>query len=175
MGSATIHAGLKKNPGLKVVWVDAHADFVNPFLKNTEGQNYHGMPLSHISGVHKLPGFDWMDLKIPFENLVLIGIRDIDADEYISLQKHKVKVFTMSHVDKLGIGEVMSQTFKYLDPTNNSPFHISFDLDSVDPYIVNQTGTVFRDGLNHREACHIVKRIVNERHLVSMDITELNP
>lgn len=57
MGSATIHAALKKNPNLKVIWVDAHADFVNPYLKNTEEQNYHGMPLSHISGVHKLPGF----------------------------------------------------------------------------------------------------------------------
>ena len=116
-----------------------------------------------------------MDVTIPYRNLVLIGIRDLDADEYISLKKHKVKVYTMAHVDKLGIGEVMTQAIKHLDPNNKNAFHISFDLDAVDPYIVNQTGTVFRDGLNHREACHIVKRIVNERHLVSMDITELNP
>lgn len=44
----------------------------------------------------------------------------------------------------------MSQAIRYLDPEGNSPFHISFDLDSLDPSIVSQTGTVFRDGLTHR-------------------------
>lgn len=56
----------------------------------------------------------------------------------------------MEHVVKYGIGEVMTRTLKYLDPQGNSPFHISFDLDAVDPYIVNQTGTVYRNGLDHR-------------------------
>jgi arginase family enzyme len=51
---------LSANPNLKVLWVDAHADFVNPYIKGVQNQNYHGMPLSHISGVHDLPGFEWM-------------------------------------------------------------------------------------------------------------------
>lgn len=54
IGSATVHASLKKNPNLKVIWVDAHPDFCN--LKNQK-QNYHGAPLSHVSGLYKLPGF----------------------------------------------------------------------------------------------------------------------
>lgn len=69
----------------------------------------------------------------------------------------------------------MTQTLKYLDSDGNSPFHISFDLDAVDPYIVNQTGTVYRNGLDHRESCHIIRRVVNEKKLVSMDVVELNP
>lgn len=60
LGSATINAALSANPNVKVLWVDAHPDFVNPYLKNTPSQNYHGMPLSHVSGVHQLPGFEWM-------------------------------------------------------------------------------------------------------------------
>ena len=60
IGSATINAALSANPNLKVIWVDAHPDFANPYLKNTQGQNYHGMPVSHVSGVHELPGFKWM-------------------------------------------------------------------------------------------------------------------
>lgn len=60
VGSATIHGSLKRNPNLKVIWVDAHPDFVDPFLKKAESQNYHGMPLGHISGLTKLPGFEWM-------------------------------------------------------------------------------------------------------------------
>lgn len=132
------------------------------------------MPLSHVSGLHSLPGFGWMQEKLPFSSIVLIGIRDLDADEFESLKRHNVKCFTMEHVQKLGIGEVMNQTFEYLDSTGEHPIHLSYDLDGIDPYIVNQTGTVARDGLSHREACHIVKRIVKERNLVSMDIVELN-
>lgn len=60
IGSATINAALSANPELRVLWVDAHADFVNPYLKGTQGQNYHGMPLSHASGLFDLPGFEWL-------------------------------------------------------------------------------------------------------------------
>lgn len=57
IGSSTINAALSQNPNLKVIWVDAHPDFVNPYLKGTDSHNYHGMPLSHVTGVHELPGF----------------------------------------------------------------------------------------------------------------------
>lgn len=56
----------------------------------------------------------------------------------------------MDHVIKYGIGEVMTQALQYLDPKGDSPFHISFDLDVVDPYQANQTGTLYRNGLSHR-------------------------
>lgn len=52
IGSSTINAALSKHPDLKVIWVDAHPDFVNPYLKGTPNQNYHGMPVSHVTGVH---------------------------------------------------------------------------------------------------------------------------
>lgn len=65
----------------------------------------------------------------------------------------------MDHVDKYGIGEVMRQAIQYLDPSGDSPFHISFDIDAVDPSIAYSTGTLFRGGLTHRQSCHIVRRL----------------
>ncbi len=56
----------------------------------------------------------------------------------------------MDHIDWFGIGEVMSQAIEYLDPNGDSPFHISFDIDAIDPFIVSSTGTMFRGGLTHR-------------------------
>lgn len=56
----------------------------------------------------------------------------------------------MDHVDKFGIGEVMRQAIEYLDPKGDNPFHISFDIDAIDPHIVSSTGTRFRGGLTHR-------------------------
>lgn len=105
----------------------------------------------------------------------MVGIRDLDDDEFVSINKHKIKAFSMDHIVKYGIGEVMNQAIQYLDPKGKYPFHISFDLDVMDPYLVNQTGTTYRDGLNHREACHIIRRLANERKVVSMDLAEINP
>jgi len=43
--------------------------------------NYHGYPVAHVSGVASLiPGFKWLINKVPYENLVLVAIRDIDPD-----------------------------------------------------------------------------------------------
>jgi arginase len=60
IGCASINAALSANPNLKVLWVDAHPDFVNPEIKKTESQNYHGLPLSHVTGAIDLPGFKWL-------------------------------------------------------------------------------------------------------------------
>ena len=50
--------------------------------------------------------------------MVIIAIRDIDRDEYVTLKQHGVKCFTMDHIDRYGIGEIMTQTISYLDPKN---------------------------------------------------------
>jgi arginase len=80
----------------------------------------------------------------------------------------------MDHVDKFGIGEVMRQSIDYLDPKGGSPFHLSFDVDAIDPEFAAQTGTRFRYGLSERESVHIVRRLAHERRLVSMDLVEIN-
>lgn len=137
------------------------------------------MPLSHITGltsIPPLPYWSWLS-SFPLldpKNVVLIAIRDIDTDEFISLKQHGIKCFTMDHIDKYGIGEVMTQTINYLDPENKHPFHLSFDVDGIDPEVVTQTGTLFRYGLSAREAVHIVRRLAHERRMVSMDLVEIN-
>jgi arginase len=137
------------------------------------------MPLSHLTGITsipKLPYWSWLTSNplLDPRNVVLIAIRDIDNDEYISLKKVGIKCFTMDHVDKYGIGEVMRQTIDHLDPKNEHPFHISYDVDGIDPAVVGQTGTLFRYGLNGRESVHIVRRLAHERRVVSMDLVEIN-
>jgi arginase len=105
---------------------------------------------------------------------VLIGIRDIDPDEWVNLKKCNVKCFTMDHVTHLGIGEVMRQAVHYLDPVGDKPFHISFDIDAIDPHIAFGTGTKFRGGLSPVEANHIVRATAHLRNLVGLDVMEIN-
>ncbi len=77
-------------------------------------------------------------------------MRDIEEAEFQVIKNNNVKAFTMDHVDKYGIGNVMTQAIQYLDPKGDSPFHISFDVDSLDPGTFSQTGTLFRYGLSAR-------------------------
>jgi len=160
VGTATLHALNHVYSDLKVIWVDAHPDFIDPTM--SDYPNYHGYPLAHISGLaYGIPGFKWISNRIPFENIVLIAIRDIDPDEWINLKAKKIKCFTMDHVKDLGIGEVMRQSIAYLDPEGIKPFHISFDIDAIDPDVAYGTGTKFRGGLTPIEANHIVRKVAH--------------
>jgi arginase len=122
-----------------------------------------------------------MTRRLKPENVVNIGLRDIDSDEWDTIAKYKIKCFTPDHIDMLGIGEVVRRAIEYLDPSasqashTSAPFHISFDIDAMDPLLAEGTGTKYRGGLTVREAFHIVRRVSWERRVVSMDLVEINP
>ena len=97
-------------------------------------------------------------------------MRDIDADEWQTLRDSKIKVFTPDHIDDIGIGAVMKQAIEHLDPEGKHPFHISFDIDALDPQYCSSTGTKYRGGLTPREANFIVRKTAFARKLVSMDL-----
>ena len=175
VGVATIHALQSHYKDLRVIWVDAHPDFIDPTQSAYYG--YHGYPAGHACGLQfgAIPGFKWLTNLLPFQSIVLIAIRDIDPDEWVNLKKHNVKCFTMDHVMDLGIGEVMRQAIAYLDPKGDKPFHISFDVDAVEPINCLGTGTKFRGGLRPIEANYIVRKVAHERKLVGLDVVEINP
>lgn len=61
IGSATISGVKKRYEDLRVVWVDAHPDCTNYQMRNPDKiqcENYHGMPLSHVTGMSTLPPLD---------------------------------------------------------------------------------------------------------------------
>jgi arginase len=124
-----------------------------------------------------IKGFDWLDVPVlDTKDIVYIGIRDIDKDEHITLLKHNIKCFTMDHVSKFGIGRVVEEALKYLNPNKeNNPIHISLDIDGIDPSLASGTGTRSNGGLNYREIHYIVRRFAETGNLVSMDLTEINP
>lgn len=76
------------------------------------------MPVSSLLGIMKYlryllyltrntGGFEWITKKLKPENLVYIGIRDIEPDEVNLIKAFGIKAYTMYDVNELGIGEVM--------------------------------------------------------------------
>lgn len=171
-------SGMKAvHPDLKIIWVDAHADCNVP--EDSPSGNYHGMPVAHLLGwipEKSVPGFDWFTPCLKPEDIVYIGLRDVDPAEKKNLRKHKIKCFSMHEVLKYGIGGVMDKAIEYLFKDGKShPLHISFDIDGVDPSIAYGTGTKARGGLLYREAHYIIREAVATHCLVSMDMVEINP
>ncbi len=172
LGSISGIARVHKNIG--VIWVDAHADFNTE--QTTPSGNIHGMVLAALAGVGdpRLTGIGGWTPKINKDTIVILGTRELDAEEQNLLRAHNIHVFTMSDIDQRGMPDVMQQAVAIAGQVNN-PIHLSLDMDSLDPREALGVGTPVRGGLSYREA-HLAMEMVATSHcLVSMDVVEVNP
>lgn len=161
---------------MAVIWVDAHADINTP---ETSGSgNIHGMPVAFLTGLaredHK-DMFGWIEPedRISVKKLVYIGLRDVDAGEKKILRENGIKAFSMHDIDRHGIGRVMEMALGHIG--NDTPIHLSFDVDALDPMWAPSTGTPVRGGLTLREGDYIAECVHETGSLVAMDLVEVNP
>lgn len=179
IGMSTISAFINAHPNGGIVWVDAHADINTP--STTESGNLHGCPVAFAMGLDQEnwpPHFNWIkDLKhlVKPSQITYIGLRDVDAGEKKLLRDLGIKAFSMYHVDKYGINEVVRMALEAVNPTGENPIHLSYDVDGIDPMYVAATGTPVRGGLTLREGLFIVEEIANSGNLAGLDIVEVNP
>ncbi|XP_006885087.1 PREDICTED: arginase-1 [Elephantulus edwardii] len=176
IGSISGHA--RVHPDLCVIWVDAHTDINTP--ETTTSGNLHGQPVSFLlkelkGMIPDVPGFSWVTPCISAKDIVYIGLRDVDPGEHYILKKFGIKYFSMSEVDKMGIGKVMEETFSYLLGRKKRPIHLSFDVDGMDPSVTPATGTPVQGGLSYREGLYITEEIYKTGLLSGLDIMEVNP
>jgi arginase len=156
-----------------VIWVDAHGDFNTP--DTSPSGSIHGMPVAVLvgEGPEPLVNLGYNGPKIRATDIVQIGIRDLDAAERQRMTPSGMHVFTMRHLDELGMAAVARQA---LDRLRHLPrLHVSLDLDSLDPDEAPGVGTPVPGGLTYREA-HLLMEILGDSGRVrSLDIVEINP
>ncbi len=157
-----------------LIWIDAHADMNTP--ETSPSGNVHGMPLACCVGLgpSELTGILNFAPKVNPRNVVLIGIRDVDAREAERVRKSGVTVFTMRDIDERGLRSVMERAIE-IAGEGTSGIHLSLDMDSVDPDEAPGVGTPVRGGMTYREAHLAMETISDSGRLVSMEIVEVNP
>lgn len=159
---------------LGVIWYDAHGDLNVP--EESPSGNVHGMPLRILAGdgPDELVNINDFTPKVKPENIVLIGMRDLDEGERKYIKDKNIKTFTMADIDRFGIQEVIERSLEYLKSRNIDGLHFSLDVDALDPAETPGTGTRVMGGLSYRES-HFALELLNESKLVtSMDIVEVN-
>ncbi len=158
---------------LRVLWLDAHADFNTATL--TPSGNIHGMPVACLCG-HGPAALAGIGGHVPALNprdLRQIGIRSVDAGEKRLVHDMGIEVFDMRYIDEMGMRHTMELALAMADPGTH--LHVSLDVDFLDPDIAPGVGTTVRGGPTYREAQLCMEMIADTGLLASLDIVELNP
>ncbi|MEX1024100.1 MAG: arginase [Planctomycetota bacterium] len=157
-----------------LIWFDAHADMNSPEI--SPSGNVHGMPLAAILGYgpRELGDLGPTTPMVDAKNVVLIGIRDVDENERRRVREAGVHAYTMRELDILGMDRVMREALKHATD-GTVGFHISFDLDGMDPSEAPGTGTPVPGGMTLREAHLFMEHAAESGQLLSLEMTEINP
>ena len=166
--------GVAQGRRIGAIWVDAHGDFNTP--ETTPSGNIHGMGVAALTG-RGHPALSALCQRRPVlrdDDVALVGIRDLDPLERAALQETGIHVFTMHDIDRRGFAAVMEEAIMRVS-VGTAGFHVSLDLDALDPSEAPGVGTPVLGGISYREA-HLAMELVSQsRQLLSMDLVEVNP
>jgi len=172
--SGISHCFRSRGQKIGLIWIDAHADMNTP--ASSPSGNVHGMPLACCIGIGPRPLTDIFGYgpKVQPENVALIGIRSVDGTERNTVQGTGVHAFTMRDVDERGLRAVMQEAIA-IACAGAAGFHVSLDMDAIDPDEAPGVGTPVRGGITYREA-HLAMEILSDSgRMTSMEVVEVNP
>ena len=156
-----------------LIWIDAHGDFNTP--QTTLTGNIHGMTLAVLmgDGYPELVDVGRPGPKLAAEDVVMIGIRDLDPGERDRLKESGITVYTMRDIDERGMGVIIREALERLE--HRERLHVSLDMDAIDPQIGPGVGTDSPGGITYREAQLMMEIIADSQRCSALDIVEINP
>jgi arginase len=157
-----------------LIWLDAHADMNTP--ESSPSGNIHGMPLACVVGIGppELTEMFGFKPKVAPENTVIVGLRDVDQMERPYVRESGVRAYTMRDLDERGLRAVMEEAIRAASD-GTAGFHLSLDMDFVDPKDAPGVGTPVRGGATYREAHLAMEMMCDSRRMLSMEVVEVNP
>ncbi len=164
----------RQNQKVGLIWIDAHSDINTP--ETSPSGNVHGMPLAALLGLGPtdLGNIYNFSPKVSRENCVLVGVRDVDARERENIRLAGIEVYTMRDIDERGMRAVIEEALR-IAGRGTAGYHISLDMDWIDPEDAPGVGTPVRGGASYREAHLAMEIIADHGRMTSFEIVEVNP
>ena len=176
VGSVSGVAKAYRERGEKIglIWLDAHADMNTP--ESSPSGNIHGMPLACLAGMgpRELTELLGPGPKVEPRNAVIVGLRDVDEMEKPHVRESGIRAFTMRDIDERGMRAVMEEAIR-IATAGTAGFHLSLDMDFVDPADAPGVGTPVRGGVTYREAHLAMEMICDSGKTIAMEVVEVNP
>jgi arginase len=157
-----------------LIWIDAHSDINTP--ETSPSGNIHGMPLAALLGMGPAVLSDllgWSPKVLP-RHTVVVGIRDVDEAERLNIRRAGISVYTMRDIDELGLRAVMERAIQ-VAAAGTTGFHVSMDMDWVDPKEAPGVGTPVPGGATYREAHLAMEILADHGGMRSLELVEVNP
>jgi arginase len=161
-----------------VIWIDAHADMNTP--ESSPSGNIHGMPLACIIGLGppeltSIAGdVTRVGPMVAPENVAIVGLRSVDEIERLNVRGTGVHPFTMRDIDERGLRTVMQEAI-HCASSGTAGFHLSLDMDAVDPGEAPGVGTPVHGGITYREAHLALEMVCDSGLMTSLEVVEVSP
>lgn len=172
-GVAAHHHFAADSKQIGLIWFDAHADMNTP--ETTPSGNIHGMPLAVLLG-HGTPELTQISdfaPKLDPRFCAHIGARDVEAGERELIRRTGIRFMSMREVDERGMSACVDEAIAI---ASRAPagYHVTFDVDSLDPSDAPGSGTTVRGGLTYREAHLAMEKIAEAGGMIALEIVEIN-
>lgn len=155
ISSAPIKAHLEKYPDLTILQFDAHSDL---------RQKYEGTKYSHASVMARVAEMTF--------NIVQVGIRAQAVEEAFFIRNNKIKTF---YARDIRSGKFGNNWESKVLKTLGENVYITFDVDGLDPSVIQATGTPEPGGLFWDETMNLLKMVGLKKNIVGFDVVELAP
>ena len=167
-------SGVARGRKIGLLWVDAHGDFNTP--ETTPSGNIHGMSVAALTGRGhtRLTALLEAGPVLRDANVAMVGIRDLDMAEREALRAAGIQVFTMHDIDRRGLASVMEEAVMRVS-MGTAGYHVSLDMDALDPKDAPGVGTPVLGGISYREAHLAMEMVAQSGRLVGLDLVEVNP
>jgi len=109
----------------------------------------------------------------PFPCLTSTGEQSTRPFAFTTLRQLRRRSAANDCARSHGIGRVMEMALAHIG--SDTPVHLSFDVDALDPMWAPSTGTPVRGGLTLREGDYICECVHQTGQLVAIDLVEVNP
>jgi arginase len=164
----------KEGAKIGLVWFDAHADANTP--ETSPSGNIHGMPLAAALGFGEasLVNLAGASPMVEGATAALVGIRDVDRAERANVKASGIGAFTMRDIDERGMRAVMEEAIARAT-SGTAGFHVSFDMDGMDPSAAPGVGTPAPGGLSYREAHLAMEMLADTGKVIAAEFVEVNP
>jgi arginase len=164
----------RQNQKVGLIWIDAHADINTP--ETSPSGNVHGMPLAAVLGLGpaELANIFNFSPKVQPENCVLVGVRDVDARERANIRETGIEFYTMRDIDERGMRVIIEEALRVAG-RGTAGYHVSLDMDWIDPEDAPGVGTPVRGGASYREGHLAMEIIADHGRMTSFEIVEVNP
>jgi len=168
-------AAAARGERIGLIWLDAHADMNTP--QTSPSGNIHGMALGCCLGQPPAALADLLAAReqaLRPSNVALAGVRSVDPLEKDLVRRSGIHAFTMRAIDERGMRAVVEEAI-CVASEGTAGFHVSLDLDVVDPREAPGVGTPCPGGVSYREA-HLAMEIISDSGLMrSFEVVEVNP